>query len=877
MSNMRISTVHRRREKAVFGLLTTVLFLGSWALWSPGALAQAPRVKYQSGNRYLIVEFLDDDLVHLELSALGPGPDVSTPIPTTPMIHRTDYAGPSSLLDDGAGTLETPEVRVQVDPKSLCVTVTDLSKDPALVLTTLCPHNLDQAWKGIRFTPEGFTHAYGLGQEFITPQSSEGDWVGRIRSPGSEMGNALIKWNGGAVGNTQFPILYLAGEGNDSYALFADNAYRQRWDLTGNPWTAEMEGDWLRFYLMTGPDLPDLRGDYMELVGHALVPPKAMFGLWVSEYGFDNWDELDDKLRTLRANHFPVDGMVLDLQWFGGFEYGSDDSPAGSLTWDLAAFPEPEIKISALQKGQGVGIVLIEHAYISKNLPAHAEMERQGYLVRECESCPATYLDRKPYLGKGGMIDWSNDAAGAYWHDRKRAPLIAAGIVGHWTDLGEPLTYNDWAWYQGSSGDHEPLHAHADVHNLYNLAWSRSIYEGYLRDSANRRPYILSRSGAPGSQRYGVSMWSGDIGSNLSSLATHLNAQMHMSMSGMDYYGADIGGFYRDALDGDLDEMYTQWFANGMAFDIPARTHTENLCNCRETAPDRVGDLQSNLENVRQRYALSPYLYSLAHRAYLYGEPVIPPLVYYYQSDPNVREMGHEKLLGRDLLVAIVAAHGEAHRHVYLPAGDWVDYTTRQRYHSIGQWFGPFPVYVDGHLKLPTFARAGAILPQMYVDEKTMNVTGRRSDGSTHDELIVQVFPDEKPNSFTLYEDDGRTLAYRDGAVRTTLLSQIRAGNSVTVTIGAATGAYTDALTSRDNVVTLVVGPGVSVFGVALDGVRLPQVESQTAFDAAGQAWYRAGDGLVVARSGEMVVSLDKRFVFDLGRSTYLPRISNER
>src|SRR5690606_8922169 len=112
------------------------------------------------------------------------------------------------------------------------------------------------------------------------------------------------------------------------------------------------------------------------------------------------------------------------------------------------------------------------------------------------------------------------------------------------------------------------------------------------------------------------SMWSGDIGTNLTSLAAHLAAQAHMSMSGIDYFGSDIGGFIREPLRGDLDETYTQWLADGMAVDVPGRVHVENLKNDRESAPDRIGHRASNLASVRRRYELVPYLYSLAHEAW---------------------------------------------------------------------------------------------------------------------------------------------------------------------------------------------------------------------------------------------------------------------
>ena len=87
---------------------------------------------------------------------------------------------------------------------------------------------------------------------------------------------------------------------------------------------------------------------------------------------------------------------------------------------------------------------------------------------------------------------------------------------------------------------------------------------------------------------------------------------MHMSFSGIDYFGADVGGFHREALDGDLNELYQQWLADAAAFDVPVRPHTFNLARNNETAPDRVGDFKSNLANIRRRYELGPYYYSLA-------------------------------------------------------------------------------------------------------------------------------------------------------------------------------------------------------------------------------------------------------------------------
>lgn len=854
---------HQARLAGRAWCLVVALVALAWILRATDVQAEVGRHKYAISAGYLVVELLDDDLLHLEFGVAGTDPDEAQPVFTSPMVLKADYGGPVQLQRQSDGAFQTAALRLLVDSKSLCATVSDTTQDPEVLLTTICPVWLPAGRVGITIQQQSFTHVYGLGQQFLIPDSPDGDWSGRMRTPGNAFGNAMTSFDGGSAGNTQIPVAYFLGAGSDAYAIFLDSPYAQKWDLRKDPWTVETGGQPLRLYVLGGPDLLDLRQDYLELTGRPPVPPKKTFGLWVSEYGFDDWAELDDKLRTLRANRFPVDGFVLDLQWYGGIVSGAEDTRMGSMAWDLENFPDPQAKIASLWQNDGIGVITIEQPYVGQALPEHQELAERGYLVRDCETCQPTLLTANPWWGIGGMIDWTNDAAGAYWHDWKREPLIDIGVMGHWTDLGEPELYNPDAWYAGIAYNGSLRHDQVDVHNLYNLKWSQSLYEGYARHQRTQRPFVLSRSGTAGSQRYGVALWSGDVGSNLGTLATQLNTQMHMSFSGVDYYGADIGGFIRQSAVGDMDEMYTQWFADAMALDVPARTHTMNLCNCYETAPDRIGDLQSNLQNVRLRYELSPYLYSLAHRAYLYGEPVFPPLVFYYPQDINVREMGGEKLLGRDLLVVPVAAHGAGEKPVYLPAGEWVAYHSDEWLSSSGEWFGPFALYPDGYLRLPLFARAGAIIPQMHVDEQTMNILGKRADGSQRDELIVRVYASPLRSEFTLYEDDGATIAYQQGELRRTVISQQQDESRVVVTISAASGAYEGALPNRDNVVRLVVN-GMTATAVALNGATLPQLGGRAEFDHAASGWLNGGPNVILAKSGSLDVSVAKAFEFNL-------------
>lgn len=766
---------------------------------APAASAQGGvyRASFAAGGRVLTIEVLDDDLAHFELSSAA----AEDGIYTSPMVAKTDYSGPSALVV-GEHSIETPELRLTVDAATLCVTATDIARTPELTLTTVCPSG--EATNVMTFTAEGTTDIYGLGEQFQRRGGTDGNWFGKRRVSLNLYGNALERFEGGNVGSAQFPVLYALGAGMDSYALFLDDVYQQLWNFSADPFAVETKNDALRWYVMTGPDLPDLRGDYMELTGRPPIPPKQMFGLWVSEYGYDTWAELDGVLESMRAAGFPLDGFVLDLQWFGGI---AKPSHMGWLTWDEANFPDPAGKIAALRAEHGLGIMTIEESYVDESTPDYADLAASGVLVRKCAEAACAPVNFNVWWGEGGMIDWTNADAAAFWHDARRAPLIDDGVMGHWTDLGEPEIFDPRAYYAGVDG----RHAQADVHNLYNFLWSQSIYNGYARTDPDRRPFIMSRSGTAGTQRFGVAMWSGDIGADMASMATHQNVQMHMSLSGIDYFGADIGGFYRLTADPVLkqDGMYTLWLANAALIDVPLRPHTANTANLYRTAPSQIGDVASNLHNVSLRYLLAPYLYTLAHRAARSGEAMFPPLVYAFQDDPNVRLNGSQKMLGDSLMMAAITGYSTQTLSVYVPAGTWFDVYENRPLVSTGEKFS-LSISLDGIVHAPLLARDGAIVPLMRVDGDTRNILGQRADGSvSHDLDIVIYSADAASGDYTLIEDDGVTTAYLTGAVRETQVSFTRDDDGgFTVTIGTATGTYDGAPDTRNIEVRVVTADG---------------------------------------------------------------------
>ena len=622
----------------------------------------------------------------------------------------------------------------------------DLTKEQSLL--GVCHTNQPKTGIAADLAMPGISHIYGLGQQFHDAGKTVANRMGTRR----DGLNVMEGFNGGANGNTNFPVAYALGKKpsgeQKQFALFLDNRYPHEWHLEKGTSKVSVNGGEFDLYLLAGNSLKNLRQKYMAMVGNPLVPPKVAFGLWLSEYGYDNWQELDDKLASLEKNQIPISGVVMDLQWFGNV---IGNSQMGSLTWDETHFPKPAEKI-AEYKQRGLGMMVIEESYIDEGLAEYKTLAEKQFLASDPQGKP---LPVNPngggqWWGDGGMMDWLQPEAGDFWHDYRRQDLINMGVMGHWTDLGEPEMFNPDFLY-GADDINQ-----TQAHNSFNLEWIKSIYRGYERNEVTQRPFIMSRSGGVGMQRYGGMIWSGDIGSDYGSLAAQMPQQTHMFWSGMDYYGSDIGGFHRAGLqsglndrDAMMDELYTQWLAYAAMVEVPIRPHTENLCNCKETSPDRIGDLDSNRDNLLLRYSLIPYYYSLAHGAYESGKPVFPALVHEFQEDENTWDLGHQKLIGPSLMTAAVAEYGAKEVDVYLPKGTWFDYRTGKPQSSSGEWTKQ-ALYRENRFSLPLLARDGAMVPSL-----------------TRYGLTLKVFGLDK-NVFVWADDDGLTNAYRSGAVQRT-------------------------------------------------------------------------------------------------------------
>jgi alpha-glucosidase len=327
---------------------------------------------------------------------------------------------------------------------------------------------------------------------------------------------------------------------------------------------------------------------------------------------------------------------------------------------------------------------------------------------------------------------------------------VEAGVDGIWDDMNEPALFGEDGatipgpvrhQMEGRGGDHRK------AHNLYGLSMARATAEGLARLRPDRRPFVLTRSGWAGVQRY-AAHWTGDNRSTWESLRLTIPMVLGLGLSGIPFTGADVGGFAGFAT----GELFTRWLQLGIFLPF-LRAHT--IFDSPDQEPWSWGEpyLSINRETIRLRYRLLPYLYTALWQSTQTGLPIARPLFLAFQDDPAAHALEDQFLCGDHLLVAPVLEKGARKRTVYLPTGAWYDFWTDVRYE------GPAWIEVEAPLtRVPLFVRAGSVLPL----GPAMDYVGQRTTSPP----TLHLYPGG--GTSWLYEDDGESPAYRQGEYRLT-------------------------------------------------------------------------------------------------------------
>ncbi|MBK8253773.1 MAG: DUF5110 domain-containing protein [Polyangiaceae bacterium] len=541
-----------------------------------------------------------------------------------------------------------------------------------------------------------------------------------------------------------------------AHGLFIDNTHHLTFDMAktaADKWQVRAQGGGADHYLMFGPQIAEVVKRYTGLTGRIPMPPSWSLGFHQSRWGYSPDTKVLQIAAELRSRNIPADGLWLDIQHMDGFR---------SFTWDPLTFPDPSALTSSLA-AQGFHTVAIVDPGIKvdPNWDVYTTGVAEGYFLKDESG--------EPYVGEvwpGPSVfpDFSNPAVRDYWGELLPRTLDE-GVSGLWIDMNEPSNFT------GEKGGTVPnsLTCHGDgisttmaeMHNVYAAYEAKATFEGMIAHNPSERPFVLTRAGYAGVQRY-AAMWTGDAPSSWQTLQTTLPMLLGMGLSGLTFSGSDVGGYSGFAT----PELYARWIQLGSISPF-FRSHVTSGVNDQEPWQFGIEVTDVSRAAIEERYRLMPYLYSLFYQASQTGEPVLRPTVYEFQGDVQTYALDDQALLGSFLLIAPVLTEGATTRSLYLPPGRWFEVN------SGAVTEGPTQVNIETVLGgLPTFVREGAILPR----RELVQYQGQQAIT----DLTVDVYPSETLSTFVLYEDDEHSMG--DGPYKKTTFTLQRSSTGATLT-----------------------------------------------------------------------------------------------
>lgn len=480
----------------------------------------------------------------------------------------------------------------------------------------------------------------------------------------------------------------------------------------------------ISYYFINGEGtLAGTADRYAELTGRQELPPFWALGYITSKYGYHDQAETLGVIDTLKTRGYPVDGIVLDLYWYGV------ETDMGRLDWDKAKWPDPKGMLSALAD-KGVHLVAITQPYVNKKgaIDNYNHLVDNGMTVRDAEG---NNHDVTTWVGEAGMIDVSNPDTRRWYWERYKA-LTDDGVAAWWGDLGEPEVHP-------ATIRHHNGQTAEQYHNVYGNEWSRIIYEGFKKEYPDRRLLLLMRGGTAGLQRYNVFPWTTDVSRSWGGLAPQVKLMLNAGLSGLGYMSSDIGGFAVDTECPTDPELYARWLQMG-TFTPMLRTHAQ-----LKPEPYHYPEVEAvSKKFIKMRYEWLPYNYTLAYENAAKGWPLARPLDFHGEN-PGERyaSLDDEYLWGDNVLVAPVMTKGARSRKVLFPAGEWVSWNNPSLTYK-GGTVATVPAPLD---QLPMFVRRGAFIP-LY----TLPLEHVGQYDPAH--LTVEYFPSAQESEYVLYDDD---------------------------------------------------------------------------------------------------------------------------
>ena len=683
---------------------------GKDQILKPGDLVKS-RIKESGGyfnfeNASLEVTFLTNDFVRLTWKPGEP------PVPYA--IAYTDWqrVGISSRQVSEGWLLTSNAMQLLVSGDG-SVDFRDLQGN--IIRTQEPPKQLNVGWE-TRAKLRQHEHIFGLGERAAPLNRLGGVYSMHNQDPGGSYGQGKDPLY------TGIPV-FIGVHNDGSYLLFYENSFYSTFTFSTDDFeTIRFDGGMLRYYFAFGP-VDRLLQNYSRLTGFSTLPPKWALGYHQSRWGYKSSSDVKEVVRGFKERNLPLSAIHLDIDYMDEYRV---------FTINHKRFPDLESLTEDLRRDDVRVVAILD---VGVKTDTEYALYKDG-LEKDvfCKLPNGKPVKGRVWPGWCNFPDFSSERVRNWWAHQYPL-LLDKGISGFWHDMNEPSVFVAWGEpnlplatrysLEGRGGSHQ------GVNNLYGHLMNRAGYEGLKRFRPNRRPWIVSRSGWAGMQRFAWN-WTGDIETSWAALRQTLSMMLGMGLSGVPFTGSDIGGF-----SGDPDsELFVRWFQLA-AFTPFFRGHSAVGTKRRE--PWVYGEQITKIikKYLKLRYKLLPYIYTAAWQASRYGFPLMRPLFWKAERNKKLLDIEDEYFFGDKLLVAPILNEGSRRRDVFLPDGKWVDFWT-------DRWFdGNQTINVDASLStIPLFVQEGSVIAMETGQTMTIH-------------LYVPGFDNEKEFESFLYSDSG--------------------------------------------------------------------------------------------------------------------------
>ncbi|MGR8011740.1 glycoside hydrolase family 31 protein [Streptomyces hypolithicus] len=508
-----------------------------------------------------------------------------------------------------------------------------------------------------------------------------------------------------------------------------------------------MDGGPLRCWVVAGTPARVLQG-WTALTGAPALPPSWALGPQHARWGFGSEREVRRIVDGYQERGLPLSAVHLDIDHYDRHQV---------FTVDREQFPGlPRLAADLAEAGVRLVSIVDPAVRAERGSVVYESGSAAGAFVRDGRG---TEVRGVVWPGECVYPDFTDPRARAWWGSLYEERL-AQGFSGVWHDMNEPVSFSAFGDptlprsarhdLEGRGGDHR------EAHNVYGLGMAQAGYEALRKLRSGERPFLFSRSGWAGMQRYGGT-WSGDLSTGWPGLRASLSLVLGLGLCGVPYSGPDVGGFTGTPS----PELYLRWFQLGAHLPL-FRTHAAITAGRREPWEFGPQVLEHARSVLAARERLRPYFVTLSHLARLTGSPYVRPVWWTAPEDRELRDCEDAFLLGDCLLVAPVLERGAIRRAVRLPRGRWYDTASGVAYE------GPGTVVVEAPLsRVPVLARAGAVIPVRGEDGELGLEVWAPAPGRTGGGLLVRDVGDGWKQAaverFTTRVDRGSVVVEREG------------------------------------------------------------------------------------------------------------------